>query len=321
MTLSTARALRAAHDGPLVIVMNAHAGRSDVPETREQIGAVLDAAGRAHEFVVAERGTRFDAAVANAAQRAGAVDGVLVAVGGDGTINAVASAALEHDRPLGVVPQGTFNYFARALGIPEDVPAAAACLLSGRIRLVQVGCVNQRRFLVNASLGLYPQLLEDREAFLQQRGRNRVNALLSSLVLALRGFRQMNIESERSDSRSRTPTLFIGNNRVQLERLGLGAELLDALEQHRLVGLSVRPITTLQMLALVLRGALGRLGDADRISSFAFRYLTVQPPGRRRIKVAIDGEVLTMRTPVRIEVCTDPLSVLVPAPGQRVAAA
>ena len=245
--------------------------------------------------------------------------GVVVAAGGDGTINAVASAVLGTCCPFGVLPQGTFNYFGRVHAIPQETRPAAVALLGASVSPVQVGEVNGRLFLVNASLGLYPQLLEDREAWKQQFGRSRFVAFLSGLstLLKARGQLKLEIELEGRSASLRTPTLFVGNNHLQLTRVGIDEDHAGAVNRGELAGIAVRPIGTLALFGLLARGLLGRLGEADNIDSFSFRKLTVSPRGRKRMKVATDGEVMWMKTPLVFQVAADPLLLLVPAPEDR----
>ena len=116
--------------------------------------------------------------------------GLLVAAGGDGTINAVAAAALRAGVPMGVVPMGTFNYFSREQGLDLDAEAAVLQLLealrAGELRPVQVGFVNDRVFLVNASVGLYPRLLAEREQATRKLGRSRAVAMAAAVWSMLR---------------------------------------------------------------------------------------------------------------------------------------
>jgi hypothetical protein len=112
----------------------------------------------------------------------------------------------------------------------------------------------------------------------------------------------------------RTSTLFVGNNRLQLDRIGLEPAHVEALSRGRLAGVSIRPAGLWKMAALALRGALGRLRDADQVRSFVFERLRVVPRGLRRIKVATDGEVVWMSTPLVFEVGPEPLLLLVPLP-------
>jgi diacylglycerol kinase family enzyme len=185
---------------------------------------------------------------------------------------------------------------------------------------VQAGQVNGRLFLVNASLGLYPQLLEDREVWKQQLGRSRFVAFLSGIATLLQSRKQLHLQIESAGQAValRTPTLFVGNNRLQLARVGIAEQQADAVEQGQLAGIVVRPIGTLALFGLLMRGLLGQLGDADNIDSFSFRRLTVTPRGVKRVKVATDGEIAWMRTPLVFEVAAQPLLLLVPAPADRV---
>jgi diacylglycerol kinase family enzyme len=255
------------------------------------------------------------AIAAEAVAFANARGGVVVAAGGDGTINTVAQAALASGCAFGVLPQGTFNYFSRAHGIPSDTAAATRVLLTARAHPVQVGLVNERVFLVNASLGLYPQLLEDREAWKRQLGRSRWVAFGAGLMTLLRAHRRLRLRIGHRgvEHQVRTPTLFVGNNRLQMEQIGAA----QAFEQGRLAGIMLRPVGLLGMLWLLLRGALARLGDADNVVAFGFDSLTVAASrlsASRRMKVATDGEVGWMQGPLTFHVAPAPLALLRPEP-------
>jgi len=149
---------------PLQFVINAAAGGGEVGTTREIIDAALRAGGRRGDLQFG-----LPAELAHVAQQAAtkavATRTAVVAVGGDGTLNTVAQAAHAQGCPMGVVPGGTFNYFARSHGIPADPTEAVRMLLRSRPAPLKVAGINDRVFLVNASLGLYPDLLEDREAY------------------------------------------------------------------------------------------------------------------------------------------------------------
>ncbi|MGQ0622265.1 MAG: diacylglycerol/lipid kinase family protein [Panacagrimonas sp.] len=309
---------RAAQSGPLFIVLNAGSGHNEASEVRDTLSRIFAEAGREHEFLMIEDASTLARTAALAVGKALSRRGVVVAAGGDGTINCVAQAVLGSGCPFGVLPQGTFNYFGRAHGIPQDTEAGARALLGAHLRPAQAGLVNDRVFLVNASLGLYPQLLEDREAFKQQFGRSRLVAMISGLRTLLRERRQLrlSIELEGETRTLRTPTLFVGNNPLQLERLGFAEAA--ALQRGLLAAIAVRPIGVWPMLGLALRGALGSLGEAEQVSSVAFHKLTVWPHGQYRIKVGTDGEIHQMRTPLVFRVAPQPLMLLVPAPEDRV---
>ena len=306
---------------PLFVVINPGSGAHDAAQTQELLSRVFSEAGRVARFVQVARPNQLVQACEEAAVQAAAQAGILVAAGGDGTINSAARAALAHGCPLAVIPQGTFNYVARDHGIPLDGEAAARALLRAAPQPVQVGLVNGEVFLVNASLGLYPQLLQDREAFKARFGRHRWVAMMAGLVTLFQWRRLMRLEVELEGRRSTitTSTLFVGNNRLQVEQVGIEDRVTDRMGSGRLAGVVVRPIGTWAMLGLVLRGALGRLGEADHVLSFSFHTMDVNVLGRRRVKVAMDGEVHRMAPPLRFSVATLPLYLMLPAPEARAA--
>lgn len=303
---------------PCFVVLNAASGSQQARDAREVIARHLGDAGCEFHIDVVSDPSRLPQAARRAVAQASREAGVVVAAGGDGTLNAVAQAVLGNDCLFGVVPLGTFNYFARTHGIPTDVAAATRLLGTGQAHPVQAGLVNGRIFLVNASLGLYPQLLEDRETYKRQFGRRRWVAWWAGLVALLREHRQLHIWLEHAGhgQRIRTPTLFIGNNALQLSQLGLD-EAVAVQHQGLLAGLMLEPMSTGSMLWLGLRGALGQLGEASQVRSFVFRQLGVRPAlpyGRRGIKVAVDGEIHRLQAPLTFEVAGSPLMLLKPDP-------
>jgi diacylglycerol kinase family enzyme len=297
--------------------MNAGSGRREAGDARVVIERELKDAGREYRFALVENPQDLAAIAAEAAQQAKARGGVLVVAGGDGTVNAVANAAYRAGCPLGVVPLGTFNYFGRAHGIPLEPADAVRALLAARPQPVQAGLVNDRLFLVNASLGLYPQVLEDREAYKQQLGRKRWVALLSGLSTLMHGHRhlRLQIEHQASVRQVLTPTLFIANNPLQLERIGIPEA--PALEHGRLVALMLRPVSLPELLWLMVRGAFGKLGEADQVISFAFGRIVVRPRLHRRLKVAADGEIFWADAPIEFKVAPEPLYLMKTAPDAR----
>lgn len=303
--------------GPLYVVINAGSGRQEADEARRLIGAVFERAGREHEFLPIGNPETLPMVADRAVALALRNGGVVVAAGGDGTVNGVAQQVLGRGCPFGVLPQGTFNYFARTHGIPQEAEAAAQALLRAQVAPVQAGRVNGRVFLVNASLGLYPQLLEDREAFKAQLGRSRMVALMSGLWTLLREHRQLYLDLEVEGRRQqiRTPTLFVGNNPLQLRQIGI--EPAEAVEHGQLVGLALKPVDNLHMLGLVLRGALGRLGEAEQIMTRAFAELRVEARRRGPIRAAVDGEILFLQPPLSFTVADEPLWLMQPVAEDR----
>ena len=314
-------------DPPLFIVLNPGSGSGDTDEACAQITQVLRGAGRPHQLRRVDRLHRLDTLVAQAVADAQRAHGVVVAAGGDGTLNAVAQAAHAAGCLFGVIPQGTFNYFAREHGIPTDPGDAAAALLRARPTPVQVGEVNGRIFLVNASLGLYPRSLQDREALKRRWGRHRLVALGAALRTLLRGMHPLRVRlQQRGDGRYpaeealRLATVFVGNNRLQLAQLGLAEA--GALDDGRLAAVLVRPLPRRSLLWLLIRGAFGALADASGVRHLAFDELTVSPAGAgRRWRLSTDGELHWMATPIHFRTAARPLWLMLPPAADDDAAA
>jgi diacylglycerol kinase family enzyme len=303
---------------PLQFVINAVAGSSDAQTKGEVINAALRAGARRGDLLYCSFGELAGVAQA-AAAKAIATRTAVIAVGGDGTLNTVAQAAHAVGCALGVVPQGTFNYFARTHGIPVQPAQAARLLLEWAPSPVQVAAVNDRVFLVNASLGLYPDLLEDREAYKARFGRSRWVAFVAACATLLRAQRQLRLHIETAGTARdvQALTLFVGNNRLQLQQFG--AQPPDTIAgtpgDGSIAALMLRPIGVWSMIRLMLHGAMGTLGEVQSVERFEFEHLVVMPtlrPGHRRVKVAFDGEVTRMRAPLVFRVLAQPLYLLMP---------
>lgn len=301
---------------PLQFVINAAAGSSEAPALREVIEAELRAGGRRGDLLFC-RPAELSCVSHQAVTRAMATRTAVVAVGGDGTLNTVAQAAHAAGCATGVVPQGTFNYFARTHGIPADPADAVRQLLSSVPAPVQVAGINDQVFLVNASLGLYPDLLEEREAYKARFGRSRWVAFVAACATLLRAQRRLRLHIEMGGKviDMQTLTLFVGNNRLQLQQFGAEPEdtMTGTPGDGSMAALMLRPIGTLSMIGLMLHGAMGRLGEVTGVESFEFKHMVVKPTlvlGRRKVVVAFDGEVARMRAPINIRVLDKPLYLL-----------
>jgi len=296
-------------------VLNAASGEHPGPPARDSIEAVLREAGCSFEILDGQQRGGVEVATRRAVASACRSDGAVVAAGGDGTLNAVARGALEAGRPFGAIALGTFNYFARDQGLPLTLEAATRALLSPLLRSVQVGLVNGRPFLVNASVGLYPQLLEDREQFKARFGRRRSIAVLAALGTILRADTRLQLEVESAGERRtlRTAALVVDNNRLQLEQLGLPEA--PAVDHGRLIAIFVRPSATLPLLWLLARAMAGHLDGARAVERLAVRRMQVSPACAARqtlLRVAIDGETLQLPAPLVFEVAPRQLQLIVP---------
>ena len=316
---STRHPALARPDGPIHLVVPKRPG-ADLDLLRAQLEGV--SALQEHDVVWHVPGHRADIVqlARDAAEAACSVGGLVVAAGGDGTINAVAAAALRTGVPMGVVPMGTFNYFSREHGLPLEPEQAVQEMLQalhlGEMRPVQVGYVNQRMFVVNASVGLYPKLLAEREKASERFGRSRMVAVASAVWSMFRPasgrrWRVVMKTHEGAQARQeehRVTTLFVGNNPLQLERMGLPQAQLVA-DGGKLAVVLLKPQGRWAVARTVWNAATGQLDKDSAVTSIACTELSVEPASWRppQVKVAFDGEREWMAPPLHFRVGARPL--------------
>jgi diacylglycerol kinase family enzyme len=237
---------------------------------------------------------------------------IVVAAGGDGTVAGVAHGLAGTDCALAVLPMGTFNYFARGLKMPETPEAAARAILDGASHFIAVGALNGRVFLNNVSIGLYPAILEEREATYARYGRYRILAHIASLRTILRFQRpyRMELHLDETRHRIRTPMVFVARSAYQLDQFGL--EGADAISADRFVLFLAHQQTRLGFLRLAWRLIRRKVDHGRDITLSTPQRIGVRIRGRRSIPVALDGEKLRMRLPLKIEIAGDVLHVILP---------
>ena len=277
----------------VAVILNPRAGHGADEERQQEITALFARLGRQATVFVPGDGQDITER-ARAAVRKGCR--VLVAAGGDGTVNAVASAVIGRETPLGVLPAGTLNHFAKDLGIPLDLPDAVKVVAQGLERKVDVGEVNGRYFLNNSSIGVYPRIVELRERYRSTGLGKWIAAFWASLVvMRRRPFLGVSIQVEGESVVRRTPFVFIGNNEYKMEGL-------RGVHRATLTGgyLAVYVMHASQRVSLVrLAWELLRRGPdkVQELDLFRVPGTSIQTR-RRRIQVALDGEVTTLRSPL-----------------------
>ena len=294
---------------------NPGSGQADAPRLREAIVRGLEARRVGHAFFVPRDGESLHGTIVRAAAAAADLDAPLVAVGGDGTVNLVARAALEQALTLGVIPSGTYNFVARSHGVPEALDEALDLLVHGTAHPIRVARLNGRRFLVNASIGLYARLLSERETFSRRLGRRRTVATLAAAASALRSHRPLELAiRHRGEERRTTATTFIvGNNPFQLELVGVRDVPTDGVDE--LTAVLLHPVGRTTLLAMILRGRRGEVHETRELESFLFESMDIDVPRRRarRVTVALDGEIVRETLPLSLSVERRPLRLLRPA--------
>ncbi len=296
--------------GRIDVVINARSGTAGKEAAAERTSEYLSARGIGVRVELVRTSADLRAAIAHAA---GGDADTVVAGGGDGTIAAVASALVDLPKALAVLPLGTFNYFARRIGVPIDLDAALEVVATGRARTFAVGEVNGRIFINNSSIGLYPAAVKRRETAYLRFGRSRVAAYLSAGLLLMRppGVLNLELSIDGSPLDRRTPLLFVGVNPHQLEAFGIPG--YECVEDGRLAVYVTRPLALDHLWRLGVRGLLRDLTGAEEFEVICGRELLVGV-GRKRVRVALDGEVIRLHGPLRYKVRPEALRVLVPNP-------
>jgi YegS/Rv2252/BmrU family lipid kinase len=239
--------------------------------------------------------------------------GLFVAAGGDGTINSVIQALVNTDAVLGVIPVGTFNHFARDLGMPLDWRNALDVAISGTTRQVDAARVNERFFVNNVSMGLYPELVARRE----EKGRDysRWKARAYAVIATLQKYPHVSVtvETEHHSEVIRTHVLMVSNNSYDLSRIGIQAPR-STLEEGRLTIYWLPHLRRLELMRFVAHFLAGRVRETPGFRSFRTMRAKMQSP-RPRLQLGIDGEVFTMDTPLTITIVPKSLLVRVPREG------
>ncbi len=243
--------------------------------------------------------------------RAAAGEGdVVVAAGGDGTVSGVAGVLAGGDTPLGVLPMGTLNHFAKDLRIPMDLGGAAKIIAGGHVARVDVGRVNGRVFVNNSSLGVYSEALLERDAARRRQGVGKWQAMA---VAALKTFWRapmvhVRLEANGDSRELKTPLVFVGNNRYRLDLLRIGGR--DRLDEGVLALYVATTSTRWGMLKLMARAMVGRLEQSRDFETLVSREVTISR--RKETLVAADGELERMEPPLKYESWPGALKVIVP---------
>jgi YegS/Rv2252/BmrU family lipid kinase len=290
------------------VIINASSGTDDKEQALERLEEMFAARGLEAQVQLASSG----AEIVDFARRAVKENREpIIAGGGDGTINAVAAQLINTDRTLGVLPLGTLNHFAKDLKIPLALDEAAETIISGRAMLVDVGEVNGRVFLNNSSLGLYPSIVHQRERQQQRLGRGKWPAFVWAALSVLKRYPFLNVRlhADEKELKRRTPFVFVGNNEYVMESFNIGSRsCLDAGELSLYIA---HRTGRMGLLRLAWRALFGGLRDAEDFDALCTKEIWIET-SRRKLRVATDGEVTVMQTPLHYRVLPRALRVIVP---------
>jgi len=278
----------------MIVILNAHAGAAaKFGNLQSRIADLFGAAGLNIE-IISVAGKDMSAA----AKRAVAENHeTIVAAGGDGTVNTVAAEVAGTEKTLGVLPLGTLNHFAKDLHLSLDLEGAVRTIAEGNIASIDVGEVNERVFVNNSSLGIYPHIVHRRVV---EQMRLRIGKRPAYIWATMHAFRRfpfldLRIEVEGKTLKRETPFLFVGNNEYELTGFRIGAR--RRLDAGKLGLYLTHRVGRWGLIRVAFRALLGHLSQEKDFEAYLVDEAFVEAP-RHLILVATDGEVKWMKSPL-----------------------
>ena len=294
---------------PVKIIVSAGAGgvAPDNGKVREVLTSIFNEHRIEADISVATSGAELTELARDAAR---GPYKAIVAAGGDGTVSSVAASVIDSDKALGVLPLGTLNHFARDLKISSDLETAAQTIVAGHTTEVDVAEVNNRIFLNNSSLGLYPTIVRERVKH-ERLGFRKWPAFVWATIQAFRRFPFVDVRLRVNDQLldRTTPFVFVGNNEYAMESFNIG--LRDRLDRGVLSIYITHRTSRLKLISLALRALIGRVRDDKDFLALQSNEVKIEA-GRKRLRVAFDGEIELMQTPLEYRIRRRALRVIVP---------
>ncbi len=295
------------------VILNAHSGEQRSKEMCEILARLFKEAGRTFHISV----TTGEKIARIAQEKAESDCDIMVAGGGDGTICGVAEAALKTGKLVGVLPLGTFNYFAKNLDIPLDLEDAARVILEGTPVRASVLDLDGKLVLNNTSIGIHPAVLLHRRKLYRRWGRSQLNAYLSVLMTAFQPPPRLRVRlaTDEGEVVRETPLVMICSNAFQMETFGLAGK--ECLESGQFALYVARMAGRATILRLGLRVAMRTLRPGIDYEVICASDVIIESLRHRRFRAAVDGELERRQSPLRFRVAPKELFVMAPKePGK-----
>jgi YegS/Rv2252/BmrU family lipid kinase len=291
---------------PVLINRGGGAASAD-PKIGKTVTAALKSAGVDAKVELID-GSDAEARCRAIAKRGGSHD---VVGGGDGTISAAAAGLLGTKTRLGILPLGTLNHFARDLGIPTDLDEACKLISGTKQRRVDVAQMNDRIFINNSAIGLYPLMVIDRDVQQKRLGRSKRLAMIvaSARTLVRFGHQRLTLTVNDEKERVDTPLLFVGNNNYRVDIGAPGQR--ESLNDGQLCVMVMRKKTRAGLIAASVRALFNRARDDDMEMIDGVERLRVSSH-RSYLAVSLDGEVVSAQSPLEYRIRKGALRVIAP---------
>lgn len=250
------------------------------------------------KFVVIEKG--FEKQLVEVVESAG----IVAAIGGDGTISAVAGLLANTKATLAPLPGGTLNHFTKDLGIPQDIDEAILRLKKLRPKQIDIASVGEQFYINNSSIGLYPSSLHDRKDIQPKVGKWPA-AVLASLRSLFR-FKTYSVIIEKKEYD--TPFVFVGNNRYAIDSFG-GANR-DKLNEGLLSVYITKTKSRLKLIKIFVLALFGAINNLPELDEFYVKSLDIHIKRKKSLSVSYDGEVSRLEVPLNYKIHRKALWVL-----------
>lgn len=292
---------------PIEVIINAGSGGFSGDETSQSLAELFLAHGVRANVHLAKSGREVEALAKHLVEDAD----VVVAGGGDGTISTVAAEVAKAGKTLGVLPLGTLNHFSKDLGIPQTIDAAVETIVTGDVKLIDLGEVNGQTFINNSSIGLYPQIVLQQKEQQRRLGRGKWSAAFWAAVQIFRRsrFLKVRIELDGKEFLRNTPFVFVGNNKYEMDLYHIGRRV--ALDEGELSVYFLHRGGRWGVVLLLVHTIFGGLQQWKDFEEVNTRSVTIQTR-KKKLQVAFDGEVQTMATPLHFRTVPKALKVIVP---------
>ncbi|MCU7497452.1 MAG: sphingosine kinase [Ignavibacteria bacterium] len=239
----------------------------------------------------------------------------VVIAGGDGTLSSGASVLAGTDIPMGIIPLGTLNHFARDLGIPLEIENSVKLIAKGRPRKVDIGEVNGNIFINNSSVGLYPRAVKFRDKHIERLGAGKWLAMIMASLSVFTRFPLFNIRLETDEKiiTRRTPFVFIGNNEYKLDLFNLGKR--ETLQGGKLSLYTAHIMGRWSLLKIAFLALINRLDQTENFDLQFVENIRLETR-KRKVAVSLDGEVIHLAPPLHYKIRPLGLNVILPEKDQ-----
>jgi diacylglycerol kinase family enzyme len=236
----------------------------------------------------------------------------VLAGGGDGTISAAASFAFKSDKPLGVLPAGTMNLFARSLGMPLELDRALLAIARGQVERVDIATANGQPFVHQFGVGIHARLVRIRNGMVY---RSRVGKMLASLRAILASAVNpprfdVELHTEKGNRTLTASGIAVSNNPLDDSPVPVA----ETLNSGKLGVYVAESVTTSALLGLALDVMTGRWRANRAVSETEVRDLVLRFPKRKRgTHAVVDGELIDLETAVTLQIHPLALPIIRPA--------